>query len=332
MDLSRVFLAYKPPIFPLDIRKGLHSYNIKKIRQSSYAKARACSNQVFLQGEPEMSVTALFGSAYHLAALDVMKGVSADQNYWFDILLKIHSQGTKYKFKGNLVQEYHLADFAKFFATGEPWNMPLMAIIMTVEAHKRNMGLVVKEREKNVNFSDPGPYPIEFDGTIDELSSYKGKLALGDGKSWGLWGPLLGSSVKAQSTTPEQMVWDTQLTHYDWMLQRKTNGALYPAYYYHYYPANVVPYVQKNKQGDMRGPVVVMCNANTRDFVSAYEYDVQQFYRSIAICGPQRGRPTNYGVMECPSCNVRDLCLGSKNRKIDDEFRTNPIFAYMREE
>lgn len=321
-------------ILPLPVREALYRHNLTTIRQSSYKDARACSQRACLSGSAirYYGVEALFGSAFHQASEDIAKKqVLGDQDYWYTTLnaCMTRNDNAAYKFQGNLVQDHQLVDWARGMATGEPWSMPLIAIVQTCNVHIKNAGIRVIAREKKLSWSEPIPFPISFEGTLDHVSKIDDEWAIGDLKSWGLWGSLLGTgAIKAQNVSPDDLYWDPQLQHYDWMSWRLSKYTMKAGWYYQVLPANIVPYKQKGRVGEVRGNCVVTYQAPDLSYLKAYEQDLVAFYTALANYGPQRGRPTSYGKLDCATCHVLKSCLGDPTARQQAAALKDPFFHY----
>lgn len=328
-------------LFDEKTRRALVDYNLDIIRQSSYKDARQCQNRASLTRTRtrRYGAEALCGSVFHEALESTLKGeqVSADQNYWYTLFVRVISRdvGTEYYHSGILIQDHQLVDWSYKMASGEPWGLPLIALVHLVAVRIKAKKITIKGQEVKIDFHDPAPHRVTFEGTLDLVCKYEDRWAIGDLKTWGLWAPLLDKgSVKSQSGDEVSVTWDSQLIHYDWMSSvkaRRKGGHFKAAYYFHVYPANLIPYKHAARQGESRGDAVVIAPAQSQAHVQAYEDDLINFYKSIAISGPQRGRPETYGKLDCITCHVRQACLGDSSVHSQAKAFADKAFDYLRE-
>lgn len=333
----------EPALLPRAVRQALRRAGLVTIRRSEYASGRECPYRLKLQagGATEsFSAYALLGSVF-ARAMELQFASHATlqwtQQEWLGCFAAVRAAhpGQRYLYRGSEVQWSDCKDWTQAFLSGEPWGVPLGHIITRCCAELKARGYANVESELLLRLplhgSERGD-EVEATGTLDVAADFHGFPAIGDAKSSGLWDVILkeDGQIKAQSYDVGQIRYHEQLQNYQWLLWRVRN--VLASFFVLIFPANVVPYRQKNKTGE-RGLLLQAAPAPTLAQVLDYERDYVNFWTSwTTAAGQYRARPGNFGRSSCPSCPVLQACFGDASVSSVASTLDTPDFSYLQAE
>lgn len=341
----KVVPAPPPPLLSEQVQNELVRMGLSKFRRSHFDMGRQCPKKLKLsasQDNGSFGIYYLLGSLFALMVLDPEEARSLARvpSYY---LRKFHElrevdPDTKYHLQGTPINHGMLKQLAGLFSERDTLGLPLGEVVArTCEAITQG-GVKVISTER--------PLPLQvgkvlIHGTVDVegmMGNLRGKI---DMKSYGLWSPYLTeitgrklASIKGTSFSDEQIRWHPQLRFYAW-LDWKLHGT-HTDFFGLVFPANLLPYKDQKRAGELRGRVMQITMAPPSAFHQEFEDDFVNFLRLFTSPGGQyRSLPGEFGKSACPACPYFKPCLSglqSLGSTGNEQLASDPALAYLQEE
>ena len=305
---KRRFLSIKTPVL---------------LRQSAISDFDYCQKRyqlVRLEDGNEWPLYYLLGSVFHKIIEDIHNNIEIRPDV---IVAEICAQ-----------QNYDWASINKDINNGITWaanrcwdesvfyGFSLVKLAQLTYNYIRFTGADIVACEKKVKIVVGN---VTVEGTIDILLA-DGTII--DTKSGGLYKRFFhDGSVSKQKHDSEQVMFSPQFQTYDWLLYRKFNRKA--KHYTYALPANFIPLQSGKNEGKVRGPPLVTNDAVSLQQLTG-EFENNLIESAVSMSRAKRTQvyrktyPKTYGKIDCPSCIVKELCLGQTIQPFDN------LPAYLR--
>lgn len=310
----------KRPRWMEDLFHPVGTLPVNEIHQSWLSTYRECGMKALLYTQViDRAKTPYYmfgGSVFHQAMdeaihhPDLNKWVnwSRDPNYWDEVFEKVWLRNPK-----DTYQEFDYGKFRRNLVNPDTlYGLTLGQIIYFAIKLLNSAGFEILGCEVKLNLQIPGGTP--FVGTLDLLlwNSSTGKV-IADTKSSGFWQRYFkGKSLTKQSYSEDQIKNHLQLTHYDWMGQRKglwSESEI--GRYMIFTPVNLTKYSKGEKRGRFRGEPYFF-GTPVKGNTTRYESDLKVWLDMARAGHFARMYPSMFGKLNCPTCPFSSTCLEDK--------------------
>jgi len=341
----------KRTLLTLSERKALHDVGMDEVHQTELSLWRECHallGHALTTSQRRFEARMFLGSVMHSAVEDreKLRTEGWDPEFWLHHMRIVKLRDAEragvspkdlYYHNGDrVVDKKQIQQWAiEFTLTDKLGDVSLHHLLSRTLDYMEQKGYVVVANELNLSHVDgDDAYRVRFDGTLDfKVVDTEGRLGILDLKNYGILNVYLkGDNPSKVTLSPNEILFNTQLRHYQWL-----NYLKYPrervAFYGIVVPTNLVPYKKSGAWGEAgtpKGSPLFIGDAMSHAFVMDYQSQVLTWLRQIGQRNFTKLMPTTFGKPSCPTCRHFDVCLKDTSATSVADMVSGPAFDYLR--